>query len=33
MSSLSTLRVKIFADSADRARMLELSAKPHVCRA
>jgi len=30
MSSLSTLRVKIFADSADRARMLELSAKPHV---
>ena len=30
MTSLAGLRVKIFADSADRARMLELSAKPYV---
>lgn len=30
MTSPAGLRVKIFADSADRARMLELSAKPYV---
>ena len=30
MTSLAGLRVKIFADSAERARMLELSAKPYV---
>ena len=30
MSALSQLRVKIFADSADRARMLELRAKPYI---
>lgn len=30
MSALSQLRVKIFADSADRARMLELRARPYI---
>ena len=30
MSALSQLRVKIFADGADRARMLELRARPHI---
>ncbi|HEY6824856.1 MAG TPA: transaldolase [Steroidobacteraceae bacterium] len=30
MSALSQLRVKIFADGADRARMLELRAKPYI---
>src|ERR1043166_915521 len=30
MSALSQLRVKIFADGADRARLLELRTKPHI---
>jgi transaldolase len=30
MSALSQLRVKIFADGADQARMLELRAKPYI---
>jgi transaldolase len=30
MSALSQLRVKIFADSADRASMLELRARPYI---
>ncbi len=30
MTSLSTLKVKIFADGADKAGMLEMYAKPHI---
>jgi transaldolase len=30
MSSLQSLRVKIFADGADRAGMIEMAAKPHI---
>src|SRR5580658_6345132 len=30
MSSLQSLRVKIFADGADRAGMIEMAGKPHI---
>ena len=30
MTALGTLRIKIFADGADRSRMLEMSARPYI---